>query len=245
MISILLSIKNLDISSRKLIYEGELEWKISKDGNPKFMVLLFEDILVFLDRSSTTGRYSLKPMMCSIGKERHTFTPLIRVADIHQIKEMPDKRGFHMTVFIDDVTKSVKKKLESKMLFILDAKSGDERNKWTSYLQELSGVKIAKSFVGGVDNSGQTSISSNSTSSSKLNIQQESTIVKQNADDKVSITSTIDEVPPPYPALNDDSNETNADLLPKITPALTQYEQEAELTSNCLIKEPFFFNKNI
>lgn len=53
---------------------------------------------------------------------------------------MHEKRYFHLVVIIDDNLKSKNNRpIQTQMLFILIAKSGDERNKWTSYLQELTG----------------------------------------------------------------------------------------------------------
>ena len=139
--------KGLDLTARKLIYEGELEWKVAI--NSKLMAFLFEDILVFLEKvrhDSTDNekrRYVLRPLLCMVGKLKQTFTPVIPLSCINSFRPMPDKRGFHMVVFIDEGVQKSKssslKPIQTQILFILNAKSGDERNKWTSYLQALTG----------------------------------------------------------------------------------------------------------
>jgi hypothetical protein len=132
--------KNLDLRSRKLIYEGELEWKTN---GIKLMTLLFEDILVFLEferEKANERRYVLRPLLYTINKSRHIFTPVIPLSCINSFAPMPEKRNFHLVVIIgDDNLKLKHKAIQTQMLFILITKSGDERNKWIQNLQELTG----------------------------------------------------------------------------------------------------------
>jgi Rho guanine nucleotide exchange factor 12 len=147
--------KNLQLTSRKLVYEGELEWKLS---NLKLMALLFEDILVFLETvrhessNDEKRRYLLRPLIYIIGKSKQMFTPVIPLTCINSFRSMHDKRSFHLVAIIEDGAKLTKhstisssssssssKPIQAQMLFILIAKSGDERNKWTTHLQELTG----------------------------------------------------------------------------------------------------------
>ena len=138
--------KNLDLRSRKLIYEGELEWKMN--GMVKLHALLFEDILVFLERERTGDekrRYILRPLFYTLNKTKQMFTPVIPLNCINSFSAMHEKRNFHLVVIIDDNVKAKTsnnkpdKVIQTQMLFIFFAKSGDERNKWISYLQELTG----------------------------------------------------------------------------------------------------------
>jgi Rho guanine nucleotide exchange factor 12 len=133
--------KNLEIKSRKLIYEGELEWKMN--GSIKLMALLFEDILVFLERERSMGddkrRYILRPLFYTINKTKLMFTPVIPLTCINSFSAMHEKRNFHLVVIIDDNLKAKNNKsekvIQTQMLFIFVAKSGDERNKCIIYLQ--------------------------------------------------------------------------------------------------------------
>lgn len=141
--------RNLQLTARKLIYEGELEWKLS---NIKLTALLFEDILVFLEMLKTDTsndekkKYILRPLIYIIGKTKQMFTPVIPLSCINSFRSMHDKRSFHLVAIIEDSSKLAKhstmlssKPIQAQMLFILIAKSGDERNKWTQHLQELTG----------------------------------------------------------------------------------------------------------
>ena len=149
------------MTARKLIYEGELEWKVT--NNVKLVALLFPDIIVFLERvaAEEKRRYVLRPLSCMVGKQKCTFTPVIPLSFIKSFNPMPaDKRGFHIVVLIEDGTKSSSKSsssssssskpIQTQILFILYAKSGEERNKWTSHLQALTG-KMGDTQVASID----------------------------------------------------------------------------------------------
>jgi hypothetical protein len=158
---VLMPYRNLQLINRRLVYEGELEWKLS---NIKLMALLFEDILVFLETvrhessNDEKRRYVLRPLIYIIGKTKQMFTPVIPLSCINSFRSMHDKRSFHLVAIIEDSIKlssnsnayssslittkqtfQSTKPIQAQMLFILIAKSGDERNKWTSHLQDLTG----------------------------------------------------------------------------------------------------------
>lgn len=120
------------------------------------MALLFEDILVFLERINSssvnsnsnedadnkTKRYFLRPLIYTINKSKQVFTPVIPLNCVNNFRPMHEKRYFHLVVIIhDEALKHSQKssQIQTQMLFILIAKSGDERNKWVSYLQALTG----------------------------------------------------------------------------------------------------------
>jgi hypothetical protein len=54
-----------------------------------------------------------------------------------------EKRGFYLVVLIDEDNKPKKQKssMTTQMLFMLTAKSGDERAKWLFHLQSVAGTK--------------------------------------------------------------------------------------------------------
>ena len=64
---LLVPYKSLDIRQRKLVYEGELEWNMN--GGTRLVALLFNDILVFVERGDDAKRrYILKPLTYTINK---------------------------------------------------------------------------------------------------------------------------------------------------------------------------------
>ena len=129
----------------------------------KLTALLFEDILVFLEKIHTESsndekrRYVLRPLIYIISKTKQMFTPVIPLSCINSFRSMHDKRSFHIVAIIDDQCKASKhssssKPIQTQMLFILIAKSGDERNKWTTYLQELTGKTMQNEKLQGSAN---------------------------------------------------------------------------------------------
>lgn len=84
----------------------------------KLMALLFEDILVFLERLSSSNnsnnnsnndetdtksrRYSLRPLVYTINKTKQVFTPVIPLQCINNFRPMHEKRNFHLVVIIQD-----------------------------------------------------------------------------------------------------------------------------------------------
>lgn len=111
------------------------------------MTLLFTDILVFLEKIPTNDhekqRYALKPLSYSLGKNRNVFTPVIPISCINSFREM-EKRGFYLVVLIteDNNAKKQQKSLTAnQMLFMLTAKSGDDRAKWMFHLKSVIGMK--------------------------------------------------------------------------------------------------------
>ena len=183
---VLMPYRNLQLVNRRLVYEGELEWKLS---NIKLMALLFEDILVFLETvrhessNDEKRRYVLRPLIYIIGKTKQMFTPVIPLSCINSFRSMHDKRSFHLVAIIEDSIKlsnsnsnayssslihSTKptfqstKPIQAQMLFILIAKSGDERNKWTSHLQDLTG-KMMQSVGNDVHNTNVQDLTTNNT----------------------------------------------------------------------------------
>ncbi len=130
-------------------------------NNIKLTALLFEDILVFLEKVRTESnnddkrRYVLRPLVYSIiAKNKRVFTPVIPIPCINSFGSMPDRRQFHIVAIIEEPKESKSNKISSKtnsietqMLFILISKSGDERNKWTTYFQQLTGKTLQISTV--------------------------------------------------------------------------------------------------
>lgn len=167
--SVLVPYKNLNLLGRRLVYEGELDWKISNMNTFKLTALLFEDIFVFLEkvRGNTSSsnnesasdekprRYLLRPLIYSISKTKQIFTPVIPLSCLNSFGSMPDKRSFHLVAFIEEPfnksfgkhSLSSSKPIQTQILFILTTKSGDERNKWTAHLQEVTGKMLQNAHV--------------------------------------------------------------------------------------------------
>ncbi len=95
--------KGLGLLGRRLVYEGELDWRMSNLNTCELTALLFEDVFVFLERvregaggDEKPRRYLLRPLVYSVSKAKQVFTPLIPLACLNSFGAMPDKRSFHL-----------------------------------------------------------------------------------------------------------------------------------------------------
>jgi hypothetical protein len=72
-----------------------------------------------------------------------------------------EKRGFYLVVIIEEENKTKKQKSSNsnQMLFMLTAKSGDDRTKWLNHLQAVIGSKSNKSLSNEIDSSKSSQIS--------------------------------------------------------------------------------------
>jgi len=270
---VLMPYRNLQLVNRRLVYEGELEWKLS---NLKLMALLFEDILVFLETTTlrhdsdksasdleSKRRYVLRPLIYIIGKAKQMFTPVIPLSCINSFRSMHDKRSFHLVAIIEDSIKmstqtsttssgtysssssssstgsankplsstfqsstSNTKPIQAQMLFILIAKSGDERNKWTSHLQELTG-KMMQSVGNDVHNSNvqdlTTSSKTSTISASNLLSSNNNSNNKNNAINSISSSALI--------SSNNNNNNKNKEFLNLDPTTPSSSNKEQDLTS--------------
>lgn len=113
------------------------------------LALLFSDIIVFLEKNPSNDgtnekRFALKPLIFSLDKKNCTFTPVVPlnfIISMHNIET--DKRSFCLVVIIPENSHSQsfkqKSSMTSQMLFMLQAKSGDDKAKWISHLETIIG----------------------------------------------------------------------------------------------------------
>ncbi len=115
-----------------------VEWRVGREVNPTLLMLIFQDILVFLEAKEPTV---LKPLTCTLNKAKHVFSPIIPFKCIKSLGPMPDKRGLHIVVLFDDKSKTQpsQKPIETQMLFLLYAASNDIRSRCLDCLQSLTG----------------------------------------------------------------------------------------------------------
>jgi hypothetical protein len=181
------------LTSRKLVDELNVEWKIAKEGNPTLLMLIFEDILVFLD---TKDINALKPLSWTANKTKHTFSAIIPLKCIKSMGPMPDKRGFHIVVLMDeDARPKVKtaqtqqpqpqqKSIETQMLFLLYTASLDIRTRCLDSLQALTG-KVTVNAPIQIDPT---------QSKSKLSQNQESIDLTSNTSNSVSMSNDFEQM---------------------------------------------------
>ncbi|EDM00775.1 Rho guanine nucleotide exchange factor (GEF) 11, isoform CRA_a [Rattus norvegicus] len=87
--------KSLDLTTRKMIHEGPLTWRISKDKTLDLQVLLLEDLVVLLQRQEE--RLLLKcHSKTAVGSSdsKQTFSPVLKLNAVLIRSVATDKRAF-------------------------------------------------------------------------------------------------------------------------------------------------------
>uniref|UniRef100_A0A8C4PW49 Rho guanine nucleotide exchange factor 11 n=1 Tax=Eptatretus burgeri TaxID=7764 RepID=A0A8C4PW49_EPTBU len=92
---LVLDFKNLDMTQRKMIHEGQLTWRINKEKTLELHVLLLEDILVLTqkqDERLVLRCYS--KTFAGATDAKQTFSPVIKLSSVLIRPVATDKRAF-------------------------------------------------------------------------------------------------------------------------------------------------------
>ncbi|XP_033614102.1 rho guanine nucleotide exchange factor 11 isoform X3 [Fukomys damarensis] len=120
--------KSLDLTSRKMIHEGPLTWRISKDKTLDLHVLLLEDLLVLLQRQDE--RLLLKcHSKTAVGSadSKQTFSPVLKLNAVLIRSVATDKRAFFIICTSE---------LGPPQIYELVALTSSEKNTWMELLEE-------------------------------------------------------------------------------------------------------------
>ncbi|CAF0826197.1 unnamed protein product [Brachionus calyciflorus] len=203
----------LDVRQRKLIYEGELEWKFNNGASSKLLTaLLYEDILVLLEKAADEKRrFILKPLNYSQNRTKLTITPVFPLSWIISFNPMNEKRQFHLVVQLMQKDKEIikEKNYDNRILLIFAAKSGDERNKWCSNLQDLTGKMTQADISSNTLNRQQSSVSSLNHSPSNSNLSQKSvsTLSSSLSSSALNNNLTVPQIPIDINEISQNKNE--------------------------------------
>ncbi|KAM6984021.1 rho guanine nucleotide exchange factor 12-like [Tautogolabrus adspersus] len=91
----ILELKNLDLTKRKMVHEGPLSWKVNKDKTIELYTLLLEDILVLLQKQDE--RLVLKfhgKNPASAADTKNIFSPVIKLNTVLVRPVATDNRSF-------------------------------------------------------------------------------------------------------------------------------------------------------
>ncbi|XP_022109338.1 rho guanine nucleotide exchange factor 11-like isoform X2 [Acanthaster planci] len=90
--------KNLDLTSRKLLHDGALTWKLSKTKTLDIYALLFADILVVLQKQD--DRYVMKchstTVPTQLEEKKNTHSPIIKINSVLCREVATNKRAFFL-----------------------------------------------------------------------------------------------------------------------------------------------------
>ncbi|XP_071362686.1 rho guanine nucleotide exchange factor 12 isoform X2 [Trachinotus anak] len=91
----ILELKNLDLTKRKMVHEGPLSWKVNKDKAIELYTILLEDILVLLQKQDE--RLILKfhgKNPASAADTKHIFSPIIKLNTVLVRPVATDNKSF-------------------------------------------------------------------------------------------------------------------------------------------------------
>ncbi|KAM5256474.1 rho guanine nucleotide exchange factor 11 [Ctenodactylus gundi] len=120
--------KSLDLTTRKMIHEGPLTWRISKDKTLDLHVLLLEDLLVLLQRQDE--RLLLKchsKTAAGSSDSKQTFSPVLKLNAVLIRSVATDKRAFFIICTSE---------LGPPQIYELVALTSSDKNTWMELLEE-------------------------------------------------------------------------------------------------------------
>ncbi|XP_056402616.1 rho guanine nucleotide exchange factor 11 isoform X3 [Hyla sarda] len=121
--------KNLDLTTRRMIHEGSLTWRITKDKTIDLQVLLLEDLLVLLqkqDEKLVLKCHSKTSVVSSDTKQ--SFSPVIKLNSVLVRSVATDKRAFFIICTSE----------LGPQIYELVALTSSEKNTWKDLLEEAA-----------------------------------------------------------------------------------------------------------
>ncbi|XP_018086923.1 rho guanine nucleotide exchange factor 11 isoform X4 [Xenopus laevis] len=121
--------KNLDLTTRRMIHEGPLTWRVTKDKTIDLHVLLLEDLLVLLqkqDEKLVLKCHSKTTMVSTDTKQ--TFSPVIKLNSVLVRSVATDKRALFIICTSD----------LGPQIYELVAMTSSEKNTWKDLLEEAT-----------------------------------------------------------------------------------------------------------
>ncbi|KAM3918673.1 rho guanine nucleotide exchange factor 11 isoform 2-T2 [Leptodactylus fuscus] len=121
--------KNLDLTTRRMIHEGSLTWRITKDKTIDLHVLLLDDLLVLLqkqDEKLVLKCHSKTSVVSSDTKQ--TFSPVIKLNSVLVRSVATDKRAFFIICTSE----------LGPQIYELVALTSSEKNTWKDLLEEAA-----------------------------------------------------------------------------------------------------------
>uniref|UniRef100_A0A3B1J789 Rho guanine nucleotide exchange factor 12 n=1 Tax=Astyanax mexicanus TaxID=7994 RepID=A0A3B1J789_ASTMX len=130
-----IKLSNLDLTKRKLVHEGPLNWKLNKDKTVELYTLLLEDILVLLQKQDE------KLILKCHSKNRagtvdtqHIFSPVIKLSTVLVRSVATDNRSFFVLSMSDN----------GAQIYELMAQTVSEQRTWQRQITQRAEAMKAK-----------------------------------------------------------------------------------------------------
>lgn len=123
------SFKNLDLTNHKLLYEGPLLWRHSKQKHIEMHIVLMEDILILFQKQDEKYILKFHNTILTSGREdtKVMHSPILRVQNIFSRENATDKRTFFI------VSSS-----EMHAIYEFVAATASEKKIWCNYIDKTA-----------------------------------------------------------------------------------------------------------
>uniref|UniRef100_A0A7N6AUR1 Rho guanine nucleotide exchange factor (GEF) 12a n=1 Tax=Anabas testudineus TaxID=64144 RepID=A0A7N6AUR1_ANATE len=131
----ILELKNLDLTKRKMIHEGPLSWKVNKDKMIELYTILLEDILVLLQKQDERLilRFHGKSLV-SATDAKNTFSPVIKLNTVLVRPVATDKKSFFVLSMSEN----------GAQIYELTAQTVSDRRLWQCLITQCAEAMKAK-----------------------------------------------------------------------------------------------------
>ncbi|XP_051793607.1 rho guanine nucleotide exchange factor 12 isoform X1 [Acanthochromis polyacanthus] len=132
---LILELKNLDLTKRKMVHEGPLSWKVNKDKTIELYTILLEDIMVLLQKQDE--RLLLKfhgKNMVSVTDTKNIFSPIIKLNTVLVRPVATDNKSFFVLSMSDN----------GAQIYELMAQTVSDQRTWQCLITQCADAMKAK-----------------------------------------------------------------------------------------------------
>ncbi|XP_008302862.1 rho guanine nucleotide exchange factor 12-like isoform X2 [Stegastes partitus] len=132
---LILELKNLDLTKRKMVHEGPLSWKVNKDKTIELYTILLEDIMVLLQKQDE--RLLLKfhgKNVASVTDTKNIFSPIIKLNTVLVRPVATDNKSFFVLSMSDN----------GAQIYELMAQTVSDQRTWQCLITQCADAMKAK-----------------------------------------------------------------------------------------------------
>ncbi|XP_061596288.1 rho guanine nucleotide exchange factor 12-like [Cololabis saira] len=133
---VILELRNLDLTKKRMVHEGPLSWKVNKDKTIELYTLLLEDILVLLQKQDE--RLVLKfhgKNPASVADTKHIFSPIIKLNTVLVRPVATDNKAFFVLSMSEN----------GAQIYELTAQTVSDQRMWQCLITQCADAMKAKS----------------------------------------------------------------------------------------------------
>uniref|UniRef100_A0A3P9KGV8 Rho guanine nucleotide exchange factor 12-like n=1 Tax=Oryzias latipes TaxID=8090 RepID=A0A3P9KGV8_ORYLA len=138
---LILELKNLDLTKKKMVHEGPLSWKVNRDKTIELYTLLLEDIMVLLQKQDE--RLVLKlhgKNLASIADLKNIFSPIIKLNTVLVRPVATDNKSFFVLSMSEN----------GAQIYELTAQTVTDQRMWQYLITQSADSMKAKSHNSGL-----------------------------------------------------------------------------------------------